>query len=765
MRTHPHFSRRHRIAAATLAPLAALTVVLGGLGAAVVTATTAGPAGAAATAPPQGWTTTEAPLPSDSGNGSTNPNVYTASSACAAQNGCVTVGWYDDTAGRPWGLIEMQNGTSWTDVQAPQPSNAGSGTNQGLWLGSPNCGLAAAFCQANAAPSPTVQYAVGSFLDTAGNEHPVIETYANGTWTPTQPPVPSDVSSTTPAAYLASIACTSTSACVAVGAYRNTSNHILSFIDTLTPTGWATQPVSPPSGAAANPGMFLSQVACSSASSCVAVGHYLLAAGGTKGLLVTLSGGSWSALAAPEPSDAFAGANPTANLLHVACVASGFCFAVGQYQNTLGFAGLIETLNGGVWTPSIAPEPMGHATGAAQRTILLGVSCGSPAMCVAVGSYIDGNGRGWGLVNTKVGSVWTATQTPLPSDAAPEPATVSSLLSVSCPSPLFCLAVGSYLTTASIETGYTLTLQGGQWGARTALLPSNAQPGATFGSILKTVACYSVVSCVTGGWYLDPGNTQGVLNTYTGLQGYWLSASDGGVFTYGNAQFYGSTGNLVLNKPVVGMAATADGQGYWLVASDGGIFNYGDAAFHGSAGAIHLNKPVVGMAATPDGGGYWLVASDGGIFNYGDAGFFGSAGALPLNKPVVGMAATPDGKGYWLVASDGGIFTYGDALFYGSTGNIVLNKPVVGMAASVTGLGYWLVATDGGIFNYGDAAFDGSAGAITLNKPVVGMAATPSGLGYWLVATDGGVFTYGDALFYGSTGNIVLNKPMVSMAG
>ncbi|WP_152626167.1 hypothetical protein, partial [Acidithrix ferrooxidans] len=67
--------------------------------------------------------------------------------------------------------------------------------------------------------------------------------------------------------------------------------------------------------------------------------------------------------------------------------------------------------------------------------------------------------------------------------------------------------------------------------------------------------------------------------------------------------------------------------GYSLVASDGGIFTYGDAAFYGSAGAIPLNKPIVGMAATPDGKGYWLVASDGGIFTYGDAAFYGSAGA------------------------------------------------------------------------------------------------------------------------------------------
>jgi Invasin, domain 3/Bacterial Ig-like domain (group 1) len=164
-----------------------------------------------------------------------------------------------------------------------------------------------------------------------------------------------------------------------------------------------------------------------------------------------------------------------------------------------------------------------------------------------------------------------------------------------------------------------------------------------------------------------------------------------------------------LNKPIVAMASTPDGNGYWLAASDGGVFSEGsDTGFYGSAGSLQLNKPIVGMAATPDGKGYWLVASDGGIFNYGDAGFYGSAGSIQLNKPIVGMAATPDGKGYWLVASDGGIFNYGHAGFYGSTGSIQLNKPITAAAPAPDGKGYWLAASDGGIFNYGDAGYFGS---------------------------------------------------------
>jgi hypothetical protein len=247
-------------------------------------------------------------------------------------------------------------------------------------------------------------------------------------------------------------------------------------------------------------------------------------------------------------------------------------------------------------------------------------------------------------------------------------------------------------------------------------------------------------------------------------QGYRLVASDGGIFSFGDAHFYGSTGSIVLNKPIVGMAQTPDEKGYWLVASDGGVFSFGDAHFHGSTGGIYLNKPIVSMSATPDGGGYWLVASDGGIFSFGDAHFYGSTGGIALNRPVVGMASSANGKGYWLVASDGGIFSFGDAHFYGSMGGNSLNAPIVGMTATPDDHGYRFVAADGGIFSFGDAYFYGSMGGNSLNAPIVGMTATPDDHGYWFVAADGGIFSFGDAYFYGSMGGNSLNAPIVGMA-
>src|SRR5438552_1807114 len=89
------------------------------------------------------------------------------------------------------------------------------------------------------------------------------------------------------------------------------------------------------------------------------------------------------------------------------------------------------------------------------------------------------------------------------------------------------------------------------------------------------------------------------------------------VYAFGGAPSLGAP-NSALNAPIVGIAATRRGRGYWLLASDGGIFSYGNARFYGSTGAMHLNQPVVGISPTPSGRGYWLVASDGGVFSFGD---------------------------------------------------------------------------------------------------------------------------------------------------
>jgi hypothetical protein len=103
------------------------------------------------------------------------------------------------------------------------------------------------------------------------------------------------------------------------------------------------------------------------------------------------------------------------------------------------------------------------------------------------------------------------------------------------------------------------------------------------------------------------------------------------------------------------MAATSDGLGYWLVASDGGVFSFGDARFHGSMVGRHLNAPIVGIAADSAAGGhmgasagYWLVGADGGVFSF-DADFNGSVGGEGSGDRFFAISSSGDG---YLVAGE-----------------------------------------------------------------------------------------------------------------
>ncbi|MGC8466258.1 MAG: hypothetical protein ACP5O0_10100, partial [Acidimicrobiales bacterium] len=76
------------------------------------------------------------------------------------------------------------------------------------------------------------------------------------------------------------------------------------------------------------------------------------------------------------------------------------------------------------------------------------------------------------------------------------------------------------------------------------------------------------VATLTKGNLPNTGNgprssfSHSALASATGAASYDLVAADGGVFTYGGGAYYGSTGNIKLNAPIVGMASTPDGKGY-----------------------------------------------------------------------------------------------------------------------------------------------------------------------------------------------------------
>jgi hypothetical protein len=258
--------------------------------------------------------------------------------------------------------------------------------------------------------------------------------------------------------------------------------------------------------------------------------------------------------------------------------------------------------------------------------------------------------------------------------------------------------------------------------------------------------------------------------------GYWLVGSDGGIFTFGSAQFHGSTGSLHLQRPVVGIVPTTDRGGYWLDASDGGIFAFGDAGFYGSIPGLglnpagsgrpnSLNAPIVGMVPSADGGGYFMVSSDGGVFAFGDAHFAGSCpGIGGCSGAAVAVMPDASGNGYWLVTQTGHVYTFGDAPYFGAPGPE--NVPVTSAVRTPDGRGYWILYANGAISYFGDAGTFGSPlGTMGGSDPATAIFSTSDGGGYWVAAANGAVASYGDAPNDGSMLGTDLNGSIIAATG
>ena len=347
---------------ALCAPLFGVVVMLAGLGFILVPSTPA----AAAAPPAQGWTTTQAPLPTDAGNGSTNPNVYLASSACPAANNCTMVGWYYDTSDWAWGLIEQQSGTNWTQTEAPEPADHGTGSNQGLWIGSHACGYDQP-CRALSCPTPTFCIAVGDYYDTGKHYQPVVETESQrdvdsghrsapvgrgdrfGADLPRRPPLLGEL-------------------------------HVDDVVRRRGPISHHQRPVRGPHRDALR--YHLERHRGAATGGCHTDQHRVPARGdrclvhqrhdlhGRGDLLRRVGEDARIARNAverqldsgdrAEPGDAGTGSLQSALLSQVDCPTASACTAVGFYRNTAGnSAGLIESWNGTTWAATTAPAPPG----------------------------------------------------------------------------------------------------------------------------------------------------------------------------------------------------------------------------------------------------------------------------------------------------------------------------------------------------------------------------------------------------------------------
>jgi hypothetical protein len=131
------------------------------------------------------------------------------------------------------------------------------------------------------------------------------------------------------------------------------------------------------------------------------------------------------------------------------------------------------------------------------------------------------------------------------------------------------------------------------------------------------------------------GTISGLPDAYDAISptptgGYVVSAStNAAVYTFPGGTRSGGALGTVLDASLVGTAVVANGTGTWQAGLDGGVFTSGDAPFYGSlpGEGIKPAAPISAIATTSDGGGYWLLGTDGGVFSFGDATFFGSGTA------------------------------------------------------------------------------------------------------------------------------------------
>jgi hypothetical protein len=128
------------------------------------------------------------------------------------------------------------------------------------------------------------------------------------------------------------------------------------------------------------------------------------------------------------------------------------------------------------------------------------------------------------------------------------------------------------------------------------------------------------------------------------------------VWTAGDVISYGDVTND--DQTPTGIVGTPSGRGYYIVMGDGGVFCFGDAVFYGSTGGQRPGgHDVTGLSLSYDlrgnVNGYWLVADDGGVFTYGDAPFLGSTGGNDGGSFVTSIVTRPNERSYAWVHANG----------------------------------------------------------------------------------------------------------------
>jgi hypothetical protein len=279
----------------------------------------------------------------------TVPGASLSALSCASPSACMAVGGSDSGV-----LAERWNGARWRILPAPTPKGAVfSG------LGGVSC-LSPSFCMAAGA------YSTSSSPD--GPFKSLAERWNGKKWAIVPSPNPAGAVQT----FLGSVSCTSPSACTTTGEQHSATGIVHTVAERWNGTRWRIQLTPNPSR---SPGSFLAGVACTSASSCTAVGGRTDSAGNPVGTLAERWNGTrWRIQ--PMPT------SPGGQLTGLACPAQAACTAVGFTFTSSGGMILAERWNGTRWR--IQPTPL---LPAAHDISPPAVACPARTACTAVGGF------------------------------------------------------------------------------------------------------------------------------------------------------------------------------------------------------------------------------------------------------------------------------------------------------------------------------------------------------------------------------------------
>jgi hypothetical protein len=324
----------------------------------------------------------------------------------------------------------------------------------------------------------------GDFV-TAINRPAALLTLTGTRWTAAQAPLPADAVTAGQSAAVGSVSCPSATSCFAGGNYRQTPGDNEGMLLTLSGGTWSAVTAPLPANASANPDVTVGGMSCPSATWCTAVGQYADNAGDTLGLILRLAHGAWTAAAAPVP----AGSVAQGTLEAVSCPSAARCFAGGlqQAKGTLAQQPVLLTWSKHKWTVVHISLPANAA--ANPFATIAAVSCPTVKRCIAAGFYVDSAGNEQGVLLSWSGKKWTSQEAPLPADAAAQPQV--ELNAASCPTASSCIVGGTYFNTSSTPAGLILSGTGTTWTATAA--PASAYH-------LHGVSCLSATSCVALSW-------------------------------------------------------------------------------------------------------------------------------------------------------------------------------------------------------------------------------------------------------------------------